>query len=288
MAKDVAVSNPNGLPAHLVGKEKTTRIGNIDRSDLIIPRVKLLQAISPEIDTFENAKAGNFWHTVASEMMGNQLIGVPVIMKKTQVLWSPRGDDRGILARSNDGVHWDLPAGTEFTIKPKNSPTPVTYKLGETVTDRVDGLPALTEFGSSIPGDKNSPPAAALTYTFLWYFPEFMSFSPAIIINTRGAVKAGKALINTIDMSPVDHWNLQYQIGITKEKFEDGFYYNYKYAPSGYAEEKVAERAHELYDYYIQHEFRASDEHEEEQPVGGGGQFTGKAKGTVGGDANEF
>jgi hypothetical protein len=281
MAKEVAAANPNALPAYLQGKQKEHKVGNIDHTDKIVPRVKLLQAISPEVEEFEDAKAGIFWHSVASEGMGSELLGVPVLLRKTYVLWSPRNDDRGILARAVDGLHWDN-AGMEFTVKPKNSPHNVTYKLGKTVHEVTqEGSPALSEFGSSIPGDPNSPPAAALTYEMLWLFPEFKLLSPAIIINTRSSVKPAKGLINKIDIRPVDHFYQQYKITITKEQGDEGPYFNYKYLPAGYADEETGSYAKELYETFSKIEFRANDESEEVEKEGRGAAPRSPGKGKV-------
>lgn len=253
--------DPN-LPAHLQGLQKTVKVGNIDRSDLIIPRIKLLQAISPEITENNNAKAGQFWHNTAAMMLGESVRVIPIIMRKTFVLWSPRNDDRGILARAVDGLNWDLP-GAEFTVKPKNSPKPVTYKLGKTVHEKTGDTPALSEFGSSIPDDPNSAPAAALTYEWLFLMPDFLDLGPAIVINTRSSVKPAKELINKIDIRPVDHYYGQYLMNVSTEKGDEGPYYNYKYAADGYADEALAIRAKALHDEFKDANFRADDESDE-------------------------
>lgn len=271
MVKQNAVTEApkSSLPAHLQGG-KTHQFGNIDSTDLIIPRIKLLQAISPEVTENDAAKAGEFWHTIAAESLGSVLKGIPILVRKSYVLWSPRNDDRGILARANNGKDWDN-AGMEFTVKPKNSPHPVTYKLGRTVHDRVDAAPALSEFGSSIPGDPNSPPAAALTYQLLWFFPEFEHFSPAIMINTRSSVKPAKALISRIDMMPVDSYGQVYDIGITQEKGDEGPYFNYKYTAAGFVQdEDLFNRVKALYDKFTTESWRANDETEEPENKGGG------------------
>lgn len=269
MAKDITAAPKSSLPAHLQGG-KTHQFGNIDSTDLIIPRVKLLQAISPEVTENDAAKAGRFWHTIATESLGDVLRGIPIIVRKSYVLWAPRGDDRGVLARANDGKNWDN-ANMEFTVKPKNSPHPVTYKLGKTVHDKIDGAPALSEFGSSIPGDPNSPPAAALTYQLLWYFPDFPGLSPAILINTRSSVKPAKALISRIDMMPVNSYGQLYDIGVNKTPFEDGYFYNYKYTAAGYADEETYQLTEAMYNKFATESWRANDEHEDETPTDGGG-----------------
>jgi hypothetical protein len=160
MAQEVANTNSQ-VPDHLRDFKKAS-IGNVDSSDRIIPRIKLIQAISPELQEFPEAKAGQFWHTTAQQNLGPSLKAIPIIIRKSYVLWAPRSDDRGILARAMDGIHWD-PADAEFTVKPKGSSQSITYRTRKTVAES-----KLDQFGSSIPGDANSPPAASLTYNMMW------------------------------------------------------------------------------------------------------------------------
>ncbi len=276
VAQTSAVSN---LPAHLQGG-KTHKIGNVDSTDRILPRIKLLHGVNPELDAYNNAKKGEFWHNVASEPLGTELRGVPIIMRKSYSLWAPRGDDRMVLARANDAIHWDQPVGTKFEVKPKNSPHKVVYELGETVHTRINGQPALSEFGSSIPGDPNSPPAAALTYQFLWWFPDHPRLSPAVIINTRSAVKAAKDLLSKIDLRPVEHFGQVYKIGVTKQKNGAGEeFYNYFYVSDGYADEKDYNICKDAYEQYQKVGWRADDEGEDTDGDGLDNQPSGNAKG---------
>jgi hypothetical protein len=269
MAKEVAKPVSSAVPAHLQGG-KTARIGNIDQSDLIIPRIKLLQAISPEVTDHDNAKPGQFWHTVAGEVMGAELRAIPIILRKSYVLWAPRNDDRGILARSNDAIHWDKDAGTKFTVRPKNSPHDVTYVLGRTVGEKTGDGPALTEFGSSIPGNGDSPPAAALTYQMLWYFPDKPELSPAVIINTRSSIRPAKVLLSKIDLRPVEHYGQVFKIGVTQEKGDEGPYFNYTYVADGYATEEEFAATKAIYDRFRDSDWRANDETEDPDKAANG------------------
>jgi hypothetical protein len=262
------VSKPNmTLPDYLLGRAKTTRVGNIDRSDLVIPRVKLLAKVSPEVDTFDSAKPGCFWHSLLQENLGEELIGIPIVLRKTQVLWAPRGDERGILARSRDGLKWDPPEG-EFKVKFKGNAREYTWKLAPTVAES-----GLAEFGSSRDDDPNSPPAAALTYEMLWLFPARMDLGPSIILNSRGSAKVCQRLLSLIDAKPIDHYYQLYSIGTAVDKGAGGeTYYNYRYNSLGYADESDGEIARSMYEQYKDIAFRASDEKQEEDtaPFSGG------------------
>lgn len=261
--KDVVMAGGVQLPDWMRGHEKTAKVGNVDSTDLIIPRVKLLQKISPELETFDAAKAGRFWHNVMNVDMGPEVDAVPIIMRKTYVLWAPRTDTRGILARCSDGLNWDIP-NLEFEVKPKGSPNPVKYKLGKTVHEKTGDGPALSEFGSGIPGDPQSAPAASLTYEMLWYFPDFAAYSPSIILNTRSQVKPAKALLTKIDLSPVDHFYCRYRIGSTVEKGDEGDFYNITFTSNGFVDQELGKVTGALYERFKDLQYRANDERDDE------------------------
>ena len=245
------------LPDHLrqFGRAK---IGNIDSTDRVLPRVKLMQAISPELVEFPEAKAGQFWHTIGQQSLGPVVRAIPIIIRKSYVLWAPRNDDRGILARAMDGIHWE-PANAEFTVKPKGSASSVTYRTKKTVAES-----GLDQFGTSIPGDSNSPPAASLTYNMMWYLVDFPELSPSIIINTRSSVKPMQQLLSKIDAKPVAHYVQMFDIGSTQAKGAEGPYFNFTYTGAGFASEDQANLCHTMFEQFSKESWVASDEHEDE------------------------
>lgn len=268
------VEDKDKLPAHLTSG-KTSRLGNVDSSDLILPRIKLLQAISPEVEEFEKAKAGEFWHSIAGVSLGKELRMIPVVIRKSYVLWSPRNDQRGVLARSNDGIHWDRVE--EFRVKPKGSPKEVVWRTEHTVKES-----GLDQFGSSIPGDANSPPAASLTYNILVYLPDFPDLSPAVLLNTRSAVKKAKMLISKIEMRPVDHFGQEFTVTPIQEQGAEGPYWNYAYTGNGYASAGDYETAKMMYEKFSSADFKANDEADEHIDT------AASSAGTVGGKSGKF
>jgi len=258
MANELDKTQNGGLPAHLAQYSKA-KIGNVDSTDRVIPRIKLMQAISPELVEFPEAKAGQFWHTIGQENLGPTLRAIPILIRKSYVLWAPRNDDRGILARAMDGVHWD-PANAEFTVKPKGSAQNVVYRTADTVAES-----GLDQFGTSIPGDANSPPAASLTYNMLWYLPDFLELSPSVIINTRSSVKPMQQLLSKIDAKPVAHYVQMYNIGSVQQKGAEGPYFNFTYTGAGFVEDpQLAAQCAELYEMFSKESWVASDEQEDE------------------------
>jgi hypothetical protein len=254
---DVTTTN-SGIPAHLAHYAKS-KIGNVDSSDRIIPRIKLMQAISPELTDFDEAKAGQFWHTIAQQNLGPTIRAVPIVIRKSFVLWAPRNDDRGILARAMDGVHWD-PANAEFTVKPKGSATPVTYKTANTVAES-----RLDQFGTSIPGDPNSAPAASLTYNMLWHLIDYPELSPSVVINTRSSVKPMQQLLSRIDSKPVPHFCQVYDISSVQQKGAEGPYFNFAYTGAGFTTAEQAKITEDMYEQFSKGGWVANDEADEEQ-----------------------
>jgi hypothetical protein len=254
---DIAKIN-QGVPAHLAQYAKA-KIGNIDSTDRIIPRIKLMQAISPELQDFPEAKAGQLWHTIAQENLGPSLKAIPIIIRKSYVLWAPRNDDRGILARAMDGVHWD-PANAEFRVKPKGSPAEVVYNTKNTVAES-----RLDQFGTSIPGDPNSAPAASLTYNMMWMLVDYPELSPSVIINTRSSVKPMQQLLSRIESKPVPHFCQVYEISSVQQKGAEGPYFNFAYTGAGFTTAEQAKVTEEMYQQFGETSWVANDEHEEEQ-----------------------
>ena len=260
------VNQRNQIPDHLRQFQTKAKLGNVDSTDRVIPRVKLIQAISPELVDFpDQAKAGQFWHAIGQENLGPTLKAIPLVIRKSYILWAPRNDDRGILARAMDGIHWD-PPNAEFTVKPKGSPTTITYKTADTVAES-----GLADFGTSVPGDANSPPAASLTYNMLWYLPDFPELSPSVIINTRSSVKPMQQLLSKIDAKPVAHYVQVYDIGTAMQNGAEGPYFNFTYTGAGFVQDAaLADKLHELYETFSAGGWVANDETEDQPEPGAG------------------
>lgn len=253
---NAVVKTGNQIPAHLQGKIKTGTLGNIDSTDKIVPRIKLLQGMSPEVTEFDGARSGEFWHSILNENLGKELRAVPIKVHKSWILWAPRGDDRGILARARDAIHWNVTEG-EFKVKFRKDPNTYTWKMAPTVAES-----GLDQFGSSRPGDATSTPAAALTYEFLWYFPDLDDC--ALIINTRGSVKTAQRLISMVEAKPLDGFYQEYLIKARVTPGPDGEpWNNYDYVSNGYVTEEIGKRTEALHAQFKDLEVRANDETEE-------------------------
>lgn len=265
MSNELEIKKNAGLPAHL-SAPSAVKIGNLDNSDRIIPRIKLMQGISPEVTTYEAAKTGEFWHTLAEMSLGKTVRVVPIRVHKSLVLWAPRGDERGILARSDDGKNWDKP-NESFEVKLKGSPKKQLWETRNNVAES-----GLAEFGSSIAEDKNSPPAAALTYNWVFLPIDFLDLGVGVVINSRSAVKPSKMLWSKIDTGTVPPYYRVYEMTSVEQVADGDKFYNYQFTAAGFVEDpEVAKICEGLAIEFEKIAFRSNDDSEDTSDNGGGG-----------------
>jgi len=181
------------LPAHMrgdvdMGKE------NIGQSDLEIPRLKLIQGLSKELQLYDDLKAGNFFHTASETIFDEPFRVVPIFFDRRYILWRPLENGGGILARADDGINWS-PAGTEFevTLDRKDGGHKVKWRTAKTVAES-----GLANWGTMNPADPNSPPAATLMYNFLLAFPDQPDLLPAVLTFQRSSIKMGRKFMTKL------------------------------------------------------------------------------------------
>lgn len=234
MAKQAVVTADGAsLPAYLTGYKGPQTNTMMESEDRIVPSVKLLQAISPELKAFNEAKEGVFWHSILNESLGSELRFITILARKSYVLFAPRGDERMILARSFDGKTWDRP-NEDFEVKIKGFAKPVTWSTKGSVAES-----RLADFGSSIPGDPQSPPAATLVYEYLVYMPDHPDCSPALIRLSRSGIKRGKDLNSKIALraGQVPQFAQIYKAVVTNEQSAEGGYNGWSFKSDGVATE---------------------------------------------------
>lgn len=187
---DVAVMEDAGqLPAYLQGYSDNSS-DNFDSTDVVIPRIKLLQGLSEEVEQYDHAKSGHFWHTGLDMDLGQEIRFVVADRRKKYMLVAPIQDGQGILARSDDAKTWDRTG--EWQVKIKGQKSPVTWTISDT-----DVLKSgLTGWGTQIPGDDDSPPAATLFYDYLVFLPDYPEIGPAVISLARSQIKKAKKGLN--------------------------------------------------------------------------------------------
>lgn len=237
MANEVTTLNNDSsqLPAYLQGS-KVVNQDNFDSSDVVIPRIKLLQGISPEVEQFNDAKSGNYWHTGLDLNLGSEMRFIVADRRKKYLLQAPIQDGQGILARSDDAKSWDK-TGT-WQVKIKGQKNPVTWSINDLDVAKS----GLIEWGTSIPGDEDSPPAATLFYDYLVFLPDHLDLGPAVVSLARSQIKkAKKGLNDKISMHSSNGRPMQaliFQAGVVEENADGQAFKNWSFRSAGFVQDE--------------------------------------------------
>jgi hypothetical protein len=169
---------------------------NITKDDTIVPRVQLVQAVSPEVER-GLADSGDFFHTLLEESLGNMVEMIVLHVSKRYILWKPRHQGGGILARASDGVNWDIP-NLSFEVAPyKDFPKKlVKWETGTKVGKEI----GLGKWGTMDPENAESPPAATLSYNLLCVIPGRLDIGPFVFILQRSAEPVAKRLLSQVEL----------------------------------------------------------------------------------------
>lgn len=237
---------------------------NLSSADVEIPRITLLHSLSREVMDGDE-KPGVFYHTILEEAIGNKLRIVPVFVAIRYLLWRPRHEGGGILARADDGVHWD-PPNQEFTVKPiKGSNETTIWRTSDTVDKS-----GLANWGSSQPKDPNSQPAATKMYNIVCMLPDHPELSPCVLTLQRGAVKIAKKFIGKLKMSGAPSYGQIFEMGVFKDENDDGeTFFNFNFKKLGYVKDEEAFKSYEdMYEMFASEGVKIQGE-EELQDEGG-------------------
>lgn len=163
-------------------------VQGLGQQDMEIPRLKLMQALSKELEQFNDLRPGNWLHTAEEFIFDEPFKIVPIFLDKRYILWKPLEAGGGILARADDGIHWSPAQGTfNVTLDKKDGGAQVEWKLAPTVAES-----GLANWGTLNPNDTNSPPAATLMYNYLVVFPDHPDLMPAVMSLQRSSIKTAR------------------------------------------------------------------------------------------------
>lgn len=260
-------SNAN-LPTYLKDYQGGSGLVGLDSSDFIIPRIKLLQGVSPELTTHENAKQGIFWLNVIDVPIGSSFDFTPILNRKRYMLMPPLFEgQKGVFARADDGKKWNTLG--EWDVKMKGVRGTIKWKI----TDLDVRASGITEFGTSNPEDPDSNPAATLFYDFLVLIhdqPEITT--PVMLSLARSSAKRGKDLQGKIGFGNAPMQARKFRAGVVQEQGGEGPYNNWQFAANGFVPEEFFSKAKSLEADFRGKNFRGADDDEVEGATSGSGE----------------
>lgn len=234
-----AKEEPKGMtvPDFMKGDARAGMEG-LGADDFVTPRLRLLQGTSPQVVSGE-LPIGDFFHVNAGMDLGRTLSVVPLVIRKRHILWRPLHEGGGILARAEDGIHWDVP-GAQFRVKPnKDKPDySVVWKTASTVSQS-----GLDKWGSSDPANAESQPASTLTYDIALYLLDHPGLSPVVFSAARTSIGPARNLNTKLamvsDRAPI--YGCKFVLrSVQDSNSRNQSFWNIEFKPDGFVADRAA------------------------------------------------
>jgi len=187
---------------------------DVGAKDMILPRVDVIQALSPQIKKsdpafIEGAEQGKIFNTVTGEIYGDSVMFVPVMFKKEYVVWKLRKAGGGFC-----GAFKTLDEANAFVCEQQN---PADF---EAVESHQHFVMLLTENG-----------------------PEEAVFSM-----TKSKLKVSRALNTLVQIAGVDRFAKAYRLDAVEASSDKGDFWSYKAHVVGFVSKELYERGQGLYE----------------------------------------
>lgn len=209
------------------------------------PRLKLIQATSPELEFNEKLRPGSFFNNITEVDYGQAISIIPCYLSEAYFLFAPRvpGSPGGLLARAVDAVHWN-PPNTDFEVIINKAGKRTTWRTAETVSKS-----KLDQWGTFDPDDPKSPPAAVHALNCLTLIPDDLDAGPSVLSFLRSALKVGKKFAGNLRLSRVPSFGRVFQLSSIKVEGQSGPYFEPRLKAMGFVGDvNLFNMAKEYYD----------------------------------------
>lgn len=246
---------------------------SIDVTDLVIPRVALMQGISPAVMAGQ-AENAHFFHTINEIDLGETLRVVPLLHRRQWTLWNPLHMGGGVVARATDGYHWDT--DIDVQIAPyKDIPKKVVNYVAKK-GDLVSRDAGLGKWGSMDPENSDSGPAATLSHIILFRALDYLDLGPFAMFFQRSSEPVARQFLTKISIDKAPIFGQQYIVGSKTASNSAGQEYNqYTFTKDGWVpDENLFREFENEHKVYKGTTFRTNDEdaQADEGDTGSGGK----------------
>ncbi len=182
---------------------------NIEKSDILLPRIKLLQALSPEVTNELAMKPGTMLVGLTNLNLGTKILITPILHFRSRIKWFPKDDGGGIECSSPDGKK------------------PMTDMLCSEC-----GVCKFKDWNDTGKTVKEQAPACTLYENFLVLVGDKQE--PVLLPMERTKLKTAKKFYSMGALKNCDMWNFQYELSVAKDKNDkDQPYFNYVITDTG-------------------------------------------------------
>jgi hypothetical protein len=191
------------VPAHLQQQGAARGNENVGTEDLMVPRLGIVQAISPEVEPanplyIKGAKAGDMFNSATRQLYGTRVMVVPVHFQKMYLVWKDRKQGGGFFGAFPD----------QMTAQDK----------AEAEGGKKSGIEVL-----------DTP-----THLCLLVDTERMAVDEIMIPMPRTKAKISRQWNSMIRMTGMDRFARAYSLSTQQQKNNKGTFYNFAVAQSGY------------------------------------------------------
>lgn len=228
MAKNTTTESNNtamvvsDVPAYLANMNLETGRGaeNVTTDDLVIPRIELVQDLSPcrkksDPNYIEGCEEGMLYNNVTRQLYGTSCLVVPVYYRKEYLIWKDRDHGGGFR-----GAY------------------PTEAAAQEAINDMDDA-----EFLDS---------AETAQHFVLAIHPETGKVEEAVISMSRSKLKVSRKWNSLVRMNGGDSFSRVYRMSAVGEKNnKNQDFFNYSVVAAGFPTEEVYRRAEKLYEAIV-------------------------------------
>jgi len=198
----------------------------VQKEDILLPRIKLLQALSPEVVDLEQ-KNGTMSNSVTNENYGAELLFIPVLHWKSRIYFEGIGQAAKILCASQDGLTPTVPS-----------------EYAKVCLECLMG-----KWNDAAKTKKDQAPKCNIFYNFIILLPEY-AMTPIALSLGRTKIKIAKKLLSTaryIGGGKLDLFALKFKLGVKIESSDSGPFNNFTLINSGFATEKEYNQGKNMY-----------------------------------------
>lgn len=206
---------------------------HISTEDLTLPRIKLLQPLSPEV-TLNDERPGTMINSITGKNYGNELKFIVITHFKSRLFWKNREDGGGIACSAPNAMN-------PRTLTGKIEAAEINVNMPESCAQC-----NLKDWNNSVT-EKDRAPKCTLYYNF----PILIEgeAAPVVLSMERTKIKAAKKLLSLAAYSGgnYDIFARKYQLIVTKEKKNDLAWFSYDVRAIGFVTEAEYAQAEKIY-----------------------------------------
>jgi hypothetical protein len=199
-------------PNKALATKTHTKVGgkgfeNLSREDILLPRILLLQPMSPQVMEMDE-KPGTLFLNLSNKSIGDKVMITPVLHYRSRIKWVPKDDGGGIDCSAQD-------AKTPSTNKYAENCAACKYKdWDDTKKDKKEQAPECTMYDNFVVlvNDGNEP---------------------VILSMAKSQAKVAKKFYSMMVIKGGDMFDYTYSLTVVKEKKDDKTFFNFSVADTG-------------------------------------------------------